>query len=74
MYNFDTAEQAEAAANAMYKVWNPEGTTEMLYGYLEVDGKFVLQDVDRRFQIIDGQWVFVEPSPDTSQSLIPAGA
>lgn len=60
MYEFDTREAAEQASNEMYKVKNPDGTTELLYGHLVIDGKFVLQGVDERFQMVDGQWGWVE--------------
>lgn len=60
MFEFETKEAAEQASNEMCKLKNPEGTTELLYGHLVVDGKFVLQGVDERFQLVDGKWAWVE--------------
>lgn len=60
MFEFETKEAAEAASNAMFLLKNPEGTTELLYGHMIVDGKYVLQGVDDRFQFSDGSWKWVE--------------
>ena len=67
MYAFDTKAAAEAASNEMFKLKNPDGTTELLYGYLVVDGKYVLQGVDERFQMVDGAWAWVEPSQQAAE-------
>lgn len=61
MFEFETKEAAEQASNAMFLLKNPEGTTELLYGHMVVDGKYVLQGVDDRFQFSDGVWSWVEP-------------
>lgn len=42
-YVYDTAEEAQAASNQMYLALNPEGTTELLWGWIiNSDGKYQL--------------------------------
>lgn len=57
---FETKEAAEAASNAMFLLKNPEGTTELLYGFMLEDGQYVLQGVDECFVCTDGVWSWVE--------------
>ena len=39
---YKTAKEAEEASNKMYLQLNPEGTTELLYGWVEVEGGYKL--------------------------------
>jgi hypothetical protein len=67
MYTFDTKAAAEQASNEMFKLKNPEGTTELLYGYIIENGKYVLQGVDERFVLVDDKWTWQEPQQDQPQ-------
>lgn len=42
---YETIAEAEAASNAMYLEMKPEGTTEMLYGWIAVEGGYELVGV-----------------------------
>jgi len=59
---FPTIEAAEVAANEMYLVMRPEGTTERLYGWLpNPDGEgYVLSGMDARWALVDGKWTLEE--------------
>lgn len=68
---FNTTDEAETAANEMYLVRNPQGTTERLYGWIpNPDGAgYVLKGMDERWQLVDGKWAFVEPELPARPSL-----
>lgn len=70
-YVFTTTEEAEQAANEMYLVVRPEGTTERLYGWvanLDSTG-FILYSMDERWRKVDNKWLLVDDKSNVSETI-----
>lgn len=58
MFEFNTIEEAEKISNEMFKLKYPSGTTELLYGWELINGKYVLSNVEEKFKIENGMLTF----------------